>query len=471
MALDPADDQPAAFWALVLAALRAAAVPAIGESILQVLESGQPPTEGVLAAVVNELSALPGELDLVLDDYHVIGDPGVHDGMTFLLDHLPPQIHVLIMTRADPPLPLARLRARGEMVEIRSEDLRFTAEEASIYLNDVTGLGLGSADVAALEERTEGWIAALQLAALSMEGRDDIADFVARFTGNDRYIVDYLVEEVLQRLPDEIRMFLLDTCILERLNGPLCDAVAGRSNGKAMLGALERRNLFVVPLDDQRRWYRYHHLFADVLQAHLEDEQPGRAPRLHRRASEWYEREGERTEAIRHALAARDFERTAELIEGALPAMRMARQETALLSWVEALPDGLVRRRPVLSVCFAGALLATGELSGVEGRLDDAERQLMPLTGGDGAASSARVAEIAFVDEGELRRVPGQIEMYRAALAQVRGDMRATVDHARRVLAVACEDDHVARAGAAGFLGIASWTEGDLQAAHRAWSQ
>ena len=176
------------------------------------------------------------------------------------------------------------------MVEIRAEDLRFTAEEASIYLNDVMGLGLGSEDVAALEERTEGWIAALQLAALSMEGRDDVADFVARFTGNDRYIVDYLVEEVLQRLPDEIRMFLLDTCILERLNGPLCDAVAGRSNGKAMLGTLERRNLFVVPLDDQRRWYRYHHLFADVLQAHLEDEQPERAPELHRRASEWYER-------------------------------------------------------------------------------------------------------------------------------------------------------------------------------------
>ena len=471
IALDPADSQPAAFWAQVLAALQAAAVPAIGESILPLLESGLAPTEGVLAAVVNELSALPGELDLVLDDYHVIDDPDVHAGMTFLLDHLPPQIHVLITTRADPPLPLARLRARGEMVEIRAEDLRFTAEEASIYLNDVMGLGLGSEDVAALEERTEGWIAALQLAALSMEGRDDVADFVVRFTGNDRYIVDYLVEEVLQRLPDEIRMFLLDTCILERLNGPLCDAVTGRSNGKAMLGALERRNLFVVSLDDQRRWYRYHHLFADVLQAHLEDEQPERAPELHRRASEWYEREGEWTEAIRHALAARDFDRTAELVEGALPAMRMARQETALLSWVEALPGDLVRRRPVLSVCFAGALLATGELSGVEGRLDDAERQVMPLTGDDGAASSARVAEIAFVDEGELRRVPGQIEMYRAALAQVRGDVPATVEHAQRAMELAIEDDHVVRAGAAGFLGIAFWTGGDLGAAHRAWSE
>jgi LuxR family maltose regulon positive regulatory protein len=470
IALDPADDQPATFWAQVLTALQMAAGPAFGEGILPLLESGQPPTEGVLAAVVNELSELPSELDLVLDDYHVIEDPGIHDTMTFLFDHLPPQVHVLITTRADPPLPLARLRAQGDLVEIRAADLRFSVEEASTYLNEVMGLGLGSGDVAALEERTEGWIAALQLAALSMEGRDDNSDFVARFTGNDRYIVDYLIEEVLQRLPDEIRMFLLDTCILDRLSGPLCDAVTGRGNGKAMLGALERRNLFVVPLDDERRWYRYHHLFADVLQAHLEDEQPEHAPELHRRASEWYEREGDWTEAISHALAARDFDRTGELVERALPAIRMARQETMLRSWIEGLPDDVVRRRPVLSVGFAGALLASGELGGVEGRLDDAERQVTSLTGIE-AGTSAHAAEIAFVDEGELRRVPGQIEMYRTALAQARGDVRATVEHAQRVLAVATEDDYVARAGAAGFLGIVSWTEGDLGAAHRAWSE
>ena len=306
------------------------------------------------------------------------------------------------------------------------------------------GLDLGAEDVAALEERTEGWIAALQLAALSMEGREDNADFVARFTGNDRYIVDYLVEEVLQRLPDDIRMFLLDTCILDRLSGPLCDAVTGRGDSKAMLGALERRNLFVIPLDDERRWYRYHHLFADVLQAHLEDEQSERAPELHRRASEWYEHEGDWTEAIRHALAARDFDRTAELVEGALPAMRKARQETTLRTWVEGLPDDVVRRRPVLSVCFAGALLASGELASVEGRLDDAERQVMSLTGIE-AGSSTHAAELAFVDQGELRRVPGQIEMYRTALAQARGDVWATVEHAQRVLAIATEDDYVAR--------------------------
>jgi len=470
IALDPGDDEPSAFWAQVLAALQAAAGPTFGEGILPLLESGQPPTEGVLAAVVNDLSELPNELDLVLDDYHLIEDPGIHDTMIFLLDHLPPQVHVLITTRADPPFPLARFRARGDMVEIRAVDLRFSAEEASTYLNEVMGLGLGVEEVAALEERTEGWIAALQLAALTMEGRDDNADFVARFTGNDRYIVDYLVEEVLLRLPDEVRAFLLDTCILDRLSGSLCDAVTGRGDSKTMLGALEQRNLFVVALDDQRRWFRYHHLFADVLQAHLEDEQPELALELHRRASEWHEREGDRNEAIRHALAARDFDRTAELVEKALPAMRKARQETTLRGWVEGLPDDVVRRRPVLNVTYAGALLASGEVAGVEGRLDEAERQVASLAGID-SGPSPQGAEIAFVDEGELRRVPGQIEMYRTAVAQIWGDARATVEHAQRVLTVATEDDYVARAGAAGFLGIVSWTEGDLEAAHQAWSE
>jgi LuxR family maltose regulon positive regulatory protein len=470
LALDPSDDQPSVIWADVVAALQAAEVADFGVAIVPLLESGQVPTEGVLAAVVNELSALPGELDLVLDDYHVIDDPAVHEGMVFLLDHLPPQVHLLITTRADPPFPLARLRARGELVEVRAADLRFTSEEASTYLNEVMGLGLGPEDVAALEGRTEGWAAALQLAALSMEGREDVSDFVARFTGNDRYIVDYLVEEVLERLPDEIRTFLLDTCILDRLEGPLCDAVTGRSDGKAMLGTLERRNLFIVPLDDERQWYRYHHLFADVLQAHLEDEQAEHVLELHRRASEWYKGKGLWNEAIGHSLAARDFDRTAELVEGALPALRVARQETALCGWIEPLPEDLVRCRPVLSVCFAGALLAVGELAGVEDRLDAAERLVTPLIG-DEPGSLVPPAGIAFVDEEELRRVPGQIEMYRTALAQARGDMTATVDHARRTLAAATEDDYVARAGAAGFLGIVSWTEGDLEAAHRAWSE
>ena len=231
-----------------------------------------------------------------------------------------PQIHLVIAGRADPALPLARLRGRGELVEIRAADLRFTPDEAAAYLNGVMGLALTAQDVAALEGRTEGWIAALQLAALSMQGRDDVAGFIAGFAGDDRYIVDYLAEEVLQRQPEDVQHFLLQTSILDRLSGPLCDAVTGQDGGKARLAALERGNLFLVPLDDRRRWYRYHQLFADVLQAHLLDEQPDDVPDLHRRASAWYEQNDEPAEAIRHALAAEDFERAADLVEQAIPA-------------------------------------------------------------------------------------------------------------------------------------------------------
>ncbi len=302
-----------------------------------------PPIEAILAALLNELSAVPADIVLVLDDYHMVDVHDVQDGMAFLLEHLPAQLHLVITTRADPALPLARLRARGELVEIRAADLRFTPDEAEAYLNGMMGLDLAARDVTALEGRTEGWIAALQLAALSIQGRDDIAGFIAGFAGDDRYIVDYLVEEVLQRQPERVRSFLLQTSILDRLNGPLCDAVTGQDGGKAMLEALDRANLFLVPLDDRRRWYRYHQLFGDVLRAHLQDERPDQVSDLHRRASEWYEQNGERPEAIRHALAAEDFDRAADLIELAMPAMRQTRQEATVLGWLEALPK---RRHP-----------------------------------------------------------------------------------------------------------------------------
>ncbi len=458
LALDQSDNRAPIFWSHLVAAVKTG-VPGFGAGLLPLLEASGSTTEGVLAALVNELDALSGELYLVLDDYHLIDDQSIQEGVTFLLEHLPAHAHLLITTRADPPLPLALLRARGDLVEIRAADLRFTPEEASTYLNEVMGLELRPEAVDALETRTEGWIAALQLAALSMQGRDDVAGFIAGFTGNDRYIVDYLVDEVLARQPDEIRSFLLRTSILDRLSGPLCDAVTGCAGGKAMLERLERANLLVIPLDDRRQWYRYHHLFADVLRAHLEEEQTEQIPDLHRRASEWYEQQGERSEAIHHALAGGDFERTAALVESALPEMRKARQEMQLRAWVDPLPDEVVRRRPVLAVTFAGALLMSGAFAGVEGRLDDAERRIDALPGS------------GVGDEGELRRVRGDIEVYRASLAQVRGDVPATIEHAQRARGLALEDDHVVRAGAAGFLGIAFWTSGDLEAAHRAWSE
>jgi LuxR family transcriptional regulator, maltose regulon positive regulatory protein len=469
LSLDRGDNDPVSFWTYVIAALRTVAA-GVGESALAFLRAPQPPPiETVLTSLLNELGAAAGEIVLVLDDYHVIEAGDVQEGMSFLLDHLPPSLHVVIASRADPALPLARWRARGELVETRAAELRFTPDEAAVYLNEAMGLRLTARDVAALEGRTEGWIAALQLAALSMQGRDDVAGFIAGFAGDDRYVVDYLVEEVLQRQPDRVQAFLLQTSILDRLNGPLCDAVTGQDGGKAMLAALDRGNLFLVPLDDRRRWYRYHHLFADVLRARLLDERPGELPDLHRRASGWFERSGERSVAIGHALAAEDFERAADLIERALPALRETRQDATMHSWLKALPDELVRVRPMLSFAVAGALLTGGEPEEVEVRLRDAERWLTDAATGKG--SPARPAEMVVADEQEYRRLPGAIELYRSALAMVRGDVPGTVRHARRTLDRALAEDHGVRAGAAGFLGLAFWRSGDLETAHSAWAE
>jgi LuxR family transcriptional regulator, maltose regulon positive regulatory protein len=469
LSLDQRDNDPALFWTYVVAALTTAAQGA-SASALSLLQPPQPPGEAGLATLLNDLDAISNDVVLVLDDYHVIDARDVQDGMTFLLEHLSPQIHLVVGSRADPALPLARLRARGELAEIRAADLRFTPGEAAAYLNETMGLALTTADVAALEGRTEGWIAALQLAALSLQGREDTAAFIAGFAGDDRYIVDYLAEEVLQRQPEHVQHFLLQTSILDRLCGPLCDAVTGQDGGKAKLAALERGNLFLVPLDDRRRWYRYHQLFADVLQAHLRDEQPEDVSDLHRRASAWYQQNGEPADAIRHALAAGAFERAADLVELAIPAMLRSRQEAAVLGWLELLPDEVVRVRPVLSVGFAGALLAGGEFEGVEARLRDAEGWL------DGATdirqgSPAPAAEMVVVDDAEFRRLPAAIELYRAAQALVRGDGPGTVRHARRALELSPADDHIGRASAAALMGLASWASGDLEAGHSGYAE
>ncbi len=453
------------FWTYLITALQSVA-PGVGASGLPLLDSGQSPIETVLATLLNELSAVPQDVVLVLDDYHEVDVPDIHEGMAFLLEHLPPRLHLVITTRADPALPLARLRARGELVEIRAADLRFTPDEAAAYLNEAMGLALTASDVAALEARTEGWIAALQLAALSIQGREDVAGFIAGFAGDDRYIVDYLVEEVLHRQPDHVRSFLLQTSVLDRLSGPLCDAVTGEDGGNAMLEALDRGNLFLVPLDDRRRWYRYHQLFADVLRARLLDEQPGRAQVLHGRASDWYEENGERSEAIDHAIAAEDFERAADLVELAIPATTQHRREATLRRWLEALPDELLRVRPVLSNAYAGSLLVRGEVEGVEERLRDAERWLGAMDGtvvgpGEGAGS------MVVVDEAAFRRLPGSVAVHRAGQALILGDAAGTVAHARRALDLVGEDEHLARGGAAGLLALASWTSGDLEEASR----
>ena len=469
LSLDRDDDDPVSFWTYVIAALRTA-VPGIGETALGLLQAPQPTLiQTVLTTLLNDLGALEKDAVLVLDDYHVINSREVHEGMAFLIDHLPPRLHLVIASRADPALPLARLRARGDLVETRAAELRFTPDEALAYLNGVMDLQLTADGVAVLEGRTEGWIAALQLAALSMQGRDDKAGFIASFTGDDRYILDFLVEEVLQRQPARIQTFLLQTSILGRLSAPLCDAVTGQGDGKATLEVLDRGNLFLVPLDDRRRWYRYHQLFADMLHARLLDEQPGDLPELHRRASLWHEQNDDLSEAIRHALAGGDFERAADLVERAWPAMRQSRQEATMLGWLKALPDQLLRRRPVLSVAYAGVLAVSGQFEDVETRLRDAERWLDPGAGvDDGPAAPS--PPVAVVNEDELRRLPAAIAGYRAAQALAADDVPGTMTHARRALDLAADDDHLERAAAAGLLGLAYWRIADLQTAHRMYA-
>src|SRR5436190_14800648 len=411
LSLDEGDNDPARFLTYLVAALQTIAAH-IGEGVLGMLQSSQPPPpEAMLTALLNEITTLPDHFVLVLDDYHVIDAKPVDMALAYLVEHLPPQMHLVIATREDPDLPLARLRARGHLTELRATDLRFTASEAAGFLTQVMGLNLSTEDIAALEDRTEGWIAGLQLAALSMQGHQDIPGFIRAFAGDHRYIADYLVEEVLQRQPESVRSFLLQTSILDRLNGPLCDAVTGQEGGNARLVALERGNFFIVPLDDKRQWYRYHHLFAEVLSAHLLAERPDQVSTLHRRASEWYEQHGSAADTIRHALEAFDFARAADLIELALPAMLRSRQEATVLGWLQALPDELVHVRPVLSVGYAGALLVSGELEGVEARLRDAERWLDTTADRTelALAASASSAEMVVVDEAEFRRLPGQI--------------------------------------------------------------
>ncbi|MEJ7842076.1 MAG: LuxR C-terminal-related transcriptional regulator [Rubrobacter sp.] len=469
LSLDEGDSDPTRFLSYLVTALQTIAANT-GEGVLGALQCPQPPpTESVLTALLNEIATAPDDFVLVLDDYHVVDARPVDDALAFLLEHLPPQVHLVIATREDPHLPLSRLRARGQLSELRAADLRFAPPEAAEFLKGVMGLDLSEEDIAALETRTEGWIAGLQLAALSMRGREDVPGFIRAFAGDNRYIVDYLVEEVLQRQPERMRSFLLRTSILDRLSGPLCDAVTDQEEGNARLETLERGNFFVVPLDDQRHWYRYHHLFADVLFAHLMQEQPAQIPTLHRRASEWYEHNDWAADAIRHALAAADFERAADLVELAVPAMRRSRQEATLLGWLQALPDELFRVRPVLNVHYAGTLLQSGQLDGVEDRLRDAERWL-DTTANISERPQAPSAEMVVIDEEEFRRLPGAIAVYRAGQALALGDVPETVTYARRALDLVPEDDHLWRGAAAALLGLASWASGDLEAAHRSYA-
>ena len=447
LSLEPSDDDPLIFWTYVIEALDRAR-PGVGAAARSVLTGSSGSPEAAIATLLNGLATLRSELVLVLDDFHVIESSDVHEQVGHFVERLPAAGHLVIGTRADPAFPLSRLRARGALVEIRASDLRFSAAEAATYL-DSMGLSLADADIDTLEKRTEGWIAALQLAALSLQGRSDVTDFIASFAGDDRFIVDYLAEEVLRRQPGHIREFLLKTSILSRFNGSLADAVTTAEGGAATIEALDRGNLFVVALDDQRRWYRYHHLFGGVLQAHLLAQHAHEIAALHRRASDWFADNGDRPAAIEHALRASDPEHVAELVELAIPEMRQYRREPLLRRWIEAIPREEVTRRPVLAVGLAGSILSANELDGADELLTAAERAV---------ASGTPVV----IDESEFRRLPAMIELFRAAVAKMRGDLEGNIAHARRVLELVEDVDDVGRGGAETFLGLAYWGSGDL---------
>ena len=376
LTLDEGDNHPLQFFQYLCAALESV-VPGLQAQTAPLLSSSEPlRPQAVLTVIVNTLSQAAQDFVLVLDDYHLIEEPALHNTLAFLLEHRPPCLHLVLLTRADPALPLARLRARGQLTELRAEHLRFTHEEASTFLNQVMGLTLSSAQVAALEQRTEGWIAGLQLAALSMQGRDDLPGFIAAFTGSHHYIVDYLAEEVLSRLPEAQRHFLMHTSILERLCGPLCDALTRRTDGCQLLAQLEHANLFVVPLDTEQRWYRYHHLFADLLRSRLLHTEPALLPILHARAAAWFEAQGLFDQAIPHALQAGDYQHASQLIRTGQMELVFTRDITTLDAWLQAFPADFLLADPWLCIANAHLLWSSGRRGSIPPYVHSAESVL-----------------------------------------------------------------------------------------------
>jgi LuxR family maltose regulon positive regulatory protein len=463
LSLDEGDNDPARFLAYLVAALRTVAEN-IGKGVLGMLQSPQPPpAESILTALLNEISALPGDFVLILDDYHVIDAKPVEDILAFLVEHLPPRMRLVIATREDPQLPLARLRARGQLTELRVTDLRFTASEAAEFLNHKMGLKLSAEDVTALEVRTEGWIAGLQLAAISLQGQKDVTGFIKSFTGSHHFVLDYLVEEVLQQQSESVQAFLLRTSILDRMCGPLCDAVLldPSGSGQQTLAYLEHANLFIVPLDNERRWYRYHHLFADLLRQRLHhttasfkaDEMMGVAE-LHKRASAWYEENGLELEAFHHATAANDIERAERLIEGKGMPLHFRGAVVPVLSWLKSLPTSVLDDNPSLWTSYASVLLVTGQVTRVEPALRSAETALQKMEPDD-----------------KSRDLIGRIAAIRATTATTLNQVETIIEQSRRALKHLHPNNLAFRTSTIWKLGYAYHLQGDRAAASQAYRE
>jgi LuxR family maltose regulon positive regulatory protein len=452
LSLDAGDNDPARFFTYLITALQMIKAD-IGRGLLDTFKAPHmPPLEPLLTTLINEMASLSGRMILVLDDYHLIENPSIHRALNFLLDHLPQPMHLVIATRSDPPLHLARLRGRAQLTELRLTDLRFSLEEAARFLNQAMGLALSNEGVAALASRTEGWITGLQMAAASM-GRQDaghVDHFIRAFTGSDRYILDYLVEEVLSQRPQGTQDFLMQTALLSRLCGPLCDAVCGTDlgSGQRTLEQLEQSNLFILPLDNERRWYRYHRLFADLLQQRLQRSRSDLVPTLHHRASVWYAQNGLMGEAIDHALCAQNFERAADLIKETAQATWMRGEVATFLRWVEALPEQVMRTRPLLCVFHSIALWLTGHPVGkVEARLQDA------------------------LEGGAIASVSGEVAAIRGMIATFQGEARYSIDLSRRALELLPQESLFLRSLAAWNLGLSHLIDGDIETGMRAFEE
>ena len=463
LSLDAGDNDPARFWRYVAAALERVR-PGIDAPVVALLRGAQrPPLEAVATAVINELTSVPGEgeVALILDDYHLVEAPSVHQSVRFLLDRLPAGLRMVLSSRADPPLPLARLRARGQLAELGAADLRFTVAETAAFLREATGLDLPPASVAMLQDRTEGWAAGVQLAALSLRGQADPAGFVETFAGSNRYVLDYLTEEVLAGQPEQVLRFLLETSVLDRLCGPLCDAVTGRTGSQEMLEELDRANLFVVPLDEVRRWWRYHHLFADLLAARLERERPAALPGLHHAAAAWHDKHGFADDAVRHAIAAGETGWAARLVERHVEALLRRSEGATLDRWLSALPAASIRARPRLCLAQAIAAADGGRLEEVEPLVASAERAFAAAGDEPHEPSVGRALSV-------LANVPAAIAFLRADLARWRGDPDRAVDCARQALTHLGEEDWLLRSQVAWNLAGVDWVRGKLAEAERA---
>ena len=449
LTVDKADNDPVRFLSYLIVALQRIE-PDLGSGAFDVLQTSgvvsagtRSPIELALTLLLNDLTSGSRPIILVLDDYHLIENTRIHQLVTYLLDNQPEQLHLVIATRVDPPLPVSRLRAQAQLVEVRVDDLCFTSDESFVFYNDVMGLSLSMEQVAVLERRTEGWIAGLQLAALSMREHEDIIGFIEAFTGSNRFILDYLTEEVFNRQTSEVRAFLLKTAILDHLNAPLCNAITSRDDSQEILELLDEMNLFIVPLDDKRSWYRYHHLFSDLLQQRLQREYPKLVPALHQQASNWYEENGFVLNAVNHAMNAGEFERTADLIERSGWSVLMRGELATLLGWLEVLPDELLRSRPQLVFFNIWALAYSGALEEVEHKLQNVD----------------------------LRSVRGEVATVRAHIAAVRGEITRAMALAHQASELLPAQNFFLRGVVAQTLGLAYHWSGDPRAASQELSK